>query len=93
MVVRQRQIDGLIETDQRRILANCCPCQQREKHCRYGEHQKEPWTHKVQIKVRQLVGKARLIPILKILKHLPSSGLGTALLAFGNATCPEDIVN
>ena len=46
MVVRQRQIDGLIKTDQRRILPTACPHQQQEKHRGRGEYPKVPGAHK-----------------------------------------------
>jgi hypothetical protein len=43
--VRQRQINGLIKTDQRRILPTSCPHQQ-EKHRNRGEPPKVPGWHK-----------------------------------------------
>src|ERR1035441_3588858 len=46
MVVRQRQINGLIKGDPRRILPTTCPHQQ-EKHRRRGEHPRVPGAHKV----------------------------------------------
>ena len=45
MVVRQRQVDGLIETDQRRILTTGSPREQ-EEDCCGGEHPKVPGAHK-----------------------------------------------
>ena len=45
MVVRQRQIDGLIKTDQRRILPTAFP-QQQEEHRGWDEYLKAPGAHK-----------------------------------------------
>jgi hypothetical protein len=46
MVVRQRQINGLIKTDQRRILPTACPHQQQEEYRGQGEYPKVPGAHK-----------------------------------------------
>jgi hypothetical protein len=46
MVVRQRQINGLIKTDQRRILPTACSHQQQEKRRSLGEYPKVPGAHK-----------------------------------------------
>jgi hypothetical protein len=45
MVVRQRQINGLIESDPRRILPTARPYQQQEHRCG-GEHSRMHGTHK-----------------------------------------------
>jgi hypothetical protein len=47
MVVRQRQIDGLVQTDQRSILRIACPGEQQDTHRGRNEYSKEPGAHKV----------------------------------------------
>src|SRR5450755_3723710 len=45
MVVRQRQINGLVESDSRRILTTTSSHEQEERHCRC-EHPRMSGTHK-----------------------------------------------
>ena len=42
MVMRQRQIDGLIETNKRRVLPGCFPPGSRKSATVRGEYPKEP---------------------------------------------------
>ena len=42
MIMSQRQIDGLVQTNKRRALPGCFPPGQQEKRRRQGENPKEP---------------------------------------------------
>jgi hypothetical protein len=46
MVVRQREIDGLIEADQRCVLPTAPPHEYEKKQRYRGEHSKLPGAHK-----------------------------------------------
>jgi hypothetical protein len=46
MVVRQRQLNGLIKTDQHRILPAACSHQQQEEYRGQGEYPKVRGRHK-----------------------------------------------
>jgi hypothetical protein len=52
--VRQRQINGLIETDHRRTLPKTDACQQQEESPGHGEGLKASRTHSAQIHINQI---------------------------------------
>ncbi len=83
MIMRQRQIDGLVETDQVRALTSAGP-QQQEEDDSGGDRLKVPEAHRRQIKPQRATKQPSQMRKLSALRKAPLS------VSSSHKTAPQD---